>query len=48
MDMHNLTDRACNFEGAYKIASKKFSKECDILFREGARCILEGRDIVEM
>lgn len=47
-DMHNLTDRACNFEGAYKIASKKFSKECDILFREGARCILEGRDIVEM
>ena len=47
-DMHNLTSRCCNFEGAYKIASKKFSSVCDTLFTKGAECILGGKNVIEM
>ena len=42
-DMHNLSDRPCNIEAAYKVASKKFSGIEDMLFVSGGECILGNK-----
>lgn len=46
-DMHNLTSRVCNMAPARKIAEKKFSAMCPMLFEEGATAILENRAFPE-
>ncbi len=42
-DMHNLTERPCNIEAAYKMASKKFSHLADMLFTYGGECIIGNK-----
>lgn len=42
-DMHNLTERPCNIEAAYKMASKKFSGLADMLFISGGECIVNNK-----
>ena len=42
-DMHNLTERPCNIEMAYKMASKKFRDVADMLFENGGECIIGNK-----
>ena len=46
-DMHNLTSRVCNMAPARKIAQKKFSTMCPMLFEEGAEAMLNNRAFPE-
>lgn len=41
-DMHNCTTRPCNLLEAQKIAEKKFSDKCGMLFNSGAQSILNN------